>query len=54
MGVRLIGLFVPTALLASIAAGFAFHHVAERPLIAVFRALPNRVARIRPQPSPTR
>lgn len=43
MGTRQLGLFVPAALLTSTAAGLAFHHGVERPLIALCRSLPARL-----------
>jgi exopolysaccharide production protein ExoZ len=51
MGARYLGLFVPAAMLASIAAGLAFHHLIERPLIRGFRALPGRLGQAQADPS---
>jgi peptidoglycan/LPS O-acetylase OafA/YrhL len=38
-------------MLASIAAGLAFHHLIERPLIRGFRALPGRLGQAQADPS---
>ncbi len=42
LGVKAPALFVPLAVAASLAAGVAFHRLAERPLIAVVRAAARR------------
>ena len=47
-------LFVPTACAASIAAGLAFHRLAERPLIAGARRLPGLLAIVRGAPGAAR
>ncbi|MFI4933443.1 MAG: acyltransferase family protein [Caulobacterales bacterium] len=47
MGTRPVALFVPTAILVSTAAGFAFHFLIEQPLIAAFRSVPERIAAVR-------
>jgi exopolysaccharide production protein ExoZ len=47
IGVRPTLVFVPVALAASIAAGLAFHHGLERPLIRACRALPGRLESLR-------
>ena len=44
VGVTQAWLFVPAAVAVSLAAGLAFHRWIERPLIAVFRAIPDSIA----------
>jgi exopolysaccharide production protein ExoZ len=49
LGVGRPWLFVPAAVLASLAAGLAFHRLVERPLIRAARALPGLLALAAPQ-----
>lgn len=51
-GAQRIWLFVPLAIGASLVVGFAFHRLAETPLIAAGRALPARLAALKGRPRP--
>jgi exopolysaccharide production protein ExoZ len=52
IGAKPAWLFTPLAIAAAVVAGLAFHRWVETPLIAGARALPARLARLRPRPRP--